>query len=59
MATKRRILRSLSVDRLYFTDSEIMEIMVGIIDEAAYEGKTPEETASSLQIAVQECLDGR
>lgn len=49
----------LSVDRLYFTDSEIMEIMVGIIDEAAYEGKTPEETASSLQIAVQECLDGR
>lgn len=47
----------LSVDRLYFNEDEIKEIITEELNNAAQEGKTPEETASRIQIRVQDYLD--
>lgn len=47
----------LSVDRLYFNEQSIKEIITEELYNAAQEGKTPEETASGIQLRVQEYLD--
>ena len=48
----------LSVNRLYFNEQEIKTILMEELNNAAQEGKTPEETASHIQVEVQEYLDG-
>lgn len=48
----------LSVDRLYFNEQEIRDVLMEELNNAAQEGKTPEETASHIQVVVQDYLDG-
>ncbi len=47
----------LSVDRLVFNEEEIWEIINEELYNAAMEGKTPEETASRIQVLVQDYLN--
>ncbi len=46
----------LSVDRLYFNEQYIKELIIEELNSAAQEGKTPEETASRIQLQVQDYL---
>lgn len=48
----------LSVDRLYFNDSDLKAMIMEELAYSAAEGKTPEETASRIQVQVQEALNG-
>ena len=48
----------LSVDRLYFNDSDLKALIMEELAYSAAEGKTPEETASRIQVQVQEALNG-
>ena len=46
-----------SVNRMYFNERELKGVIMNELNDAAAEGRTPEETASNLQIIVQDYLD--
>ena len=48
-----------SIDRLAFEDYELTELIISEINDGLDRQMTPEEIASSVQLAVQEVLDAR